>query len=198
MKFGLLMGSGDKTCQGYTGSLNHEHSDADQVSRWGVEFLRYDSCYAGTHSAVSRYTAMGEGLNATRGGGYGFIHFDIDNWGNEQVTTWGPDIADSWTTSIPIGASNKPSNSWAQMRHSFFKNIQSAVAQGPGHYNSPGELLLGRGLLTIEEEKTQFALWAVSKAPLIFTQNMTGMPPASEAILRNQGLIDVNQNTEGK
>jgi len=90
---------------------------------WGVEFVRYDSCYNGIHSAQSQYTQISEALNSTKSGGYGFIHFDIDNWGNEGVTTWGPGIADSWTTSVPIGASNQIGNAWAQMRHSFFKNI---------------------------------------------------------------------------
>lgn len=123
MHFGLLLGSGEKTCQGNTGSLGYEEKDAEQIGRWGVEFLRYDSCYAGTHSAESRFTAMSAALNTTRSGGYGFIHYDIDNWGNEQVTKWGPGIADSWTTSVPIGASNKPANAFTQMRHSFFKNI---------------------------------------------------------------------------
>jgi len=103
--------------------LGYEHKDAVSIREWGVEFLRYDSCYGGVSSAIDRYTAMSAALNDTRHKGYGFVHFDIDNWGNEQVTKWGPDIADSWTTSIPIGVSNKPANSWAQMRHSFFKNI---------------------------------------------------------------------------
>ena len=141
---------------------------------------------------------MSAALNTTRSGGYGFIHYDIDNWGNEQVTKWGPGIADSWTTSVPIGASNKPANAFAQMRHSFFKNIQSATAQGTGHFNSPGELLVGRNLLTDDEEKTQFALGAVSKSPLIFTANMTSMPFTSEAILKNAALIEVNQNQVGR
>jgi hypothetical protein len=52
--------------------------------------------------------------------------------------------------------------------------------------------------LTPDEEKTQFALWAISKAPLIFTANMTSMSFASEAILKNQMLIDVNQNQVGR
>lgn len=141
---------------------------------------------------------MSAELNITRHGGYGFIHYNIDNWGNEQVTKWAPAFADSWTTSIPIGASNKPSNAWAQMRHSFFKNLDYALAEGGTHFNSPGELLVGRGLLTPEEEKTQFALWAISKSPLIFTANMTQMSFASEAILKNQMLIEVNQNPVGR
>ena len=53
-------------------------------------------------------------------------------------------------------------------------------------------------MLTDDEEKTQFALWAVSKAPLIFTANMTSMPFTSEAILKNAALIEVNQNQVGK
>jgi alpha-galactosidase len=112
MKFGLLMGSGEKTCQGNIGSLGHEDRDAIKISEWGVEYLKYDSCYAGVSSAESRFTAMSKALNESRTGGYGFVHYDIDNWGNEQVTKWAPGIADSWTTSVPIGASNQPANAW--------------------------------------------------------------------------------------
>lgn len=83
MRLGVLLGSGEKTCGGYTGSLGYEMSDAVTIDKWGVQYLRYDSCYANTHSAISRYTDMGNALAAARSRGYGFIHYNIDNWGNE-------------------------------------------------------------------------------------------------------------------
>jgi alpha-galactosidase len=111
--FGLVLGSGSKTCMGYTGSLNNEMKDAKTIGVWGVEYLKYDNCYAEGVPAKTRYTNMGTALNETRGGGYGYIYYDVDNWGNADVASWAPGIADSWTTTIPLGVSNIPENSFA-------------------------------------------------------------------------------------
>lgn len=69
---------------------------------------------------------------------------------------------------------------------------------GPYHFNDPDHLLIGRGILSQEEEQTQFALWAISKAPLIITANLTTLPYDSQAILSNQWLINVNQDKLGQ
>lgn len=42
-----------------------------------------------------------------------------------------------------------------------------ATVAGPGHFNDPDMLLIGNGCLTVDEEKTQMALWSISAAPLI-------------------------------
>ena len=49
--FGILLGSGEKTCMGYEGSLGNEYRDAKTIAEWGVEYLKYDNCYAGVSSA---------------------------------------------------------------------------------------------------------------------------------------------------
>ena len=56
---------------------------------------------------------MSTALEDTNHGGFGIIYYDINNWGNEGITTWGPGIANSWSTSIPMGVSNKPENAFA-------------------------------------------------------------------------------------
>ena len=53
-------------------------------------------------------------------------------------------------------------------------------------------LEVGNGGMTINEEKTHFALWALAKAPLIIGCDLTNVRPESLAILKNKWLIDVN------
>jgi len=49
-------------------------------------------------------------------------------------------------------------------------------------------------MLTPEEEKTQFALWAVAKAPLFITADVVSMSAATLAVLQNPRLIEINQD----
>ena len=53
-------------------------------------------------------------------------------------------------------------------------------------------LEVGNGGMTIEEEKTHFALWALAKAPLIIGCDLTTVRPESLQILKNANLIAIN------
>lgn len=55
-------------------------------------------------------------------------------------------------------------------------------------------LEIGNGGLNDEEEKSHFALWAISKAPLIIGADLGSISPESLAILKNKDLIDINQD----
>ena len=46
--------------------------------------------------------------------------------------------------------------------------------------------------LTVVEEKTHFAMWALAKAPLIIGADLNDIRPESLAILKNADLIAVN------
>ena len=48
--------------------------------------------------------------------------------------------------------------------------------------------------MTLEEEKTHFALWAVMKAPLIIGADLRKIKNESLEILMNKELIAVNQD----
>jgi alpha-galactosidase len=51
--------------------------------------------------------------------------------------------------------------------------------------------------LTADEEKTHFALWAFAKAPLIIGADLDSISQDSLAILKNQELININQDRLG-
>jgi len=63
LKFGLTLGSGSKTCQGYFGSLKNELVDAGSLWSWGVDYLRYSNCFGEGIPAKDRYTSMSLALN---------------------------------------------------------------------------------------------------------------------------------------
>jgi len=174
----LTLGSGSKTCLGFPGSLDHDYVDAGLLYNWGVEYLRYQNCYPDGVSATQRFTKMGEALNFTQTRADP-IYYAIDNWGDGKAATWAPGVAHSWGTTIPYTLAAAHSNAWTWVASSYIKNSISAHSSGLGRYNNPGELLVGRGLLTADEEATQFALWAVAKAPLMYSANITDMSFAS-------------------
>lgn len=140
---------------------------------------------------------MGEALNFTQTSAAP-IYYAIDNWGDSKAATWAPDVAHSWGTTIPYFINAPHSNAWSWVQNSFIKNSLSALSAGPGRHNNPGELLVGRGLLSADEEATQFALWAVAKAPLLYSANITAMPFSSQNILFNANLISINQEPLNK
>ena len=61
------------------------------------------------------------------------------------------------------------------------------VREYSGNYgwNDPDMLEVGNGGLTHEEEKTHFALWAISKAPLILGCDLSKVSKESLDIIMN-------------
>ena len=83
---------------------------------------------------------------------------------------------------------------WFSIEYNFRESKKLAERSGPGGWNDPDMLEIGNGGLTVEEEKTHFALWAFAKAPLIIGCDLTSVREESLAILTNEGIIGVNQD----
>lgn len=74
----------------------------------------------------------------------------------------------------------------------------SAENASPGHWNDPDMLQLGNGVLTEEEEKTHFSLWAFAKAPLLLGNDLTNMTNSTQSLVMNEDLIKISQDGYGK
>merc|ERR1712046_127321 len=59
-------------------------------------------------------------------------------------------------------------------------------------------LLIGNGCITVEEEKTQMAIWAISASPLIMGNDLRNVSEALKAVLLNTHAIRVSQDPLGK
>jgi alpha-galactosidase len=200
LKLGIYEDAGLKTCAGFPGSLGHETTDAQTFASWGVDYLKYDNCYAGPGCSLNscsggtktpaqtRYTTMRDALAATGRP----ILFSLCNWGEENVWTWGANIGNSWRTTGDINAS------YGSMLSIFHSNVGLAPYAGPGHWNDPDMLEVGNGSLTATEARTEFSLWAEMAAPLIAGTNIASASSTTLSIYTNSRVIAVDQDSLGK
>ena len=160
--------------------------DAADYASWGVDYLKYDNCFNDDVPAIIRYPAMRDALIATGRP----IFYSICNWGEEETWKWAPNTGNSWRTTFDIN------DGWASIEYNFKLNQRHFEISGPGGWNDPDMLEVGNGGLTIDEEKTHFALWSLAKAPLIIGCDLTTVRNESLQILKNKSIIAVNQDPE--
>lgn len=105
-KFGIYSDAGARTCLGFPGSRGHEQADAQTFADFGVDFLKYDNCFAPPSDwIVDRYTAMRDALNETGRP----IVFSMCNWGvGDPWASWGPQVSCRATHELNIPAALVP------------------------------------------------------------------------------------------
>ncbi|MGC7098326.1 glycoside hydrolase family 27 protein [Amycolatopsis lurida] len=208
LKFGIYQVPTERTCAqrvgthpGSTGSKGHEVQDANTFASWGVDYLKYDWCSPeGTRDEqVARFTLMRDAVRATgrpivysiNPNSFHAITGDKYNWG-EVADLWRTteDLLDIWqngnVNSYPMGVGNVVD-----------VNAPLAAQAGPGHWNDPDMLVVGRPGLTLTESRSHFALWALMAAPLMAGNDIRTMSADVSAILRNPRLLAVNQDALG-
>ncbi|GIF64009.1 alpha-galactosidase [Asanoa ishikariensis] len=206
LKFGLYQVPVDRTCAQYfgaypgaTGSQGHEAQDARQFAAWGVDYLKYDWCSPnGTiQDQVTTFAKMRDALAAT---GRPIVYSINPNSIHAKTgpqRNWG-DVANLWRTTEDI------TNAWdTGQSNGYPMGIQNIVNvtvplanyAGPGSFNDPDMLEVGRGGMSDTEMRSHFALWAMLAAPLIAGNDVRSMTSATQTILKNQNLIAINQDS---
>jgi len=66
------------------------------------------------------------------------------------------------------------------------------ASAAPGGWNDPDMLEVGNAGLTLDEQKSHFAMWAFAKAPLIIGTDLKSIDDKYLNILKNEHLINVN------
>ncbi|MET7392898.1 ricin-type beta-trefoil lectin domain protein [Dactylosporangium sp. NPDC005572] len=208
LKFGIYQVPVDKTCAQYfgsypgaTGSQGHEAQDARQFAAWGVDYLKYDWCSPnGTiNDQVATFAKMRDALAAT---GRPIVYSINPNSIHAKTgpqRNWG-DVANLWRTTEDItNAWNTGQTNGYPMGIQNIVNVTVPLAgyAAPGRFNDPDMLEVGRGGMTDTEMRSHFALWAVMAAPLIAGNDIRSMSSATQAILKNQDLIAINQDSLG-
>ncbi|KAH3744287.1 alpha galactosidase [Pelomyxa schiedti] len=185
--FGVYSDAGYYTCAGRPGSLGYETQDANTYAKWGVDYLKYDNCNSDGTSPKERYPVMRDALNATGRE----IFFSMCEWGEEQPARWGADVGNSWRTTGDI------TDSWMRVIEILDKNNLWADFAGPGAWNDPDMLEVGNGGMSFEEYKAHFALWSLSKAPLLIGCDITAMSDETFSILTATEILALNQDSLG-
>jgi alpha-galactosidase len=202
LKFGIYNCAGSETCGGYPGGRGHEYQDARLYASLGVDYLKYDWCNTGKMNAPEAYKTMRDALyTAGRP-----IVFSLCEWGDNQPWEWGAEIGHLWRTTGDIyccydceyvvnkGEPNQWSawGVWPILR--MRKDIRKYA--GPGHWNDPDMLEVGN-CMNAAEDRSHFALWALSAAPLMLGNDLRKASKETIEIITNTEVIAVDQDKLG-
>ena len=206
LKIGLYSSPGPWTCGGCVASWQHEEQDARQYAAWGFDYLKYDWCtyndvVHGDHSLPTLkkpYEVMRAGLDKVGRD----IVFSFCQYGWGDVWKWGAATGgNSWRTTDDIV------DSWVSMSGNGFGEAGEEAFAGPGHFNDPDMLVVGKvgwgpqlhaTRLTPNEQYTHLSLWCLLDAPLLIGCDMTQLDPFTLGLLTNDEVIDVNQDPLGR
>ncbi|KAK7906918.1 hypothetical protein WMY93_015530 [Mugilogobius chulae] len=198
LKLGIYGDMGTYTCGGYPGTpLDKITLDAQTFAEWEVDMFKYDGCYSNDTEQAQGYPLMSKALNATgrpigyscswpayQGGLPPKVDYDLlgdicNLWRNYD------DIQDSWDSVLAIV-------DW------FFKNQDILIpAAGPGKWNDPDMLIIGNFGLSMDQSRSQMALWAIMAAPLFMSNDLRTLNSGARAILQNKMIISINQDPLG-
>jgi alpha-galactosidase len=119
-----------------------------------------------------------------------------------DVWTWGADVGGNlWRTTGDI------SDFWSLMSYIGFAQSDKAKYAGPGHWNDPDMLVVGKlgwgpnirdTRLTRNEQITHISLWSLLAAPMLLGCDMAQLDKFTLNLLCNDEVIAVNQDPLGK
>eukprot|EP01120_Amphizonella_sp_Union-15-10_P009643 TRINITY_DN36_c0_g1_i1.p1 TRINITY_DN36_c0_g1~~TRINITY_DN36_c0_g1_i1.p1 ORF type:complete len:414 (-),score=103.15 TRINITY_DN36_c0_g1_i1:32-1273(-) len=191
-KFGIYTDRGTKTCAGRPGSQGYEKIDADTYAKWGVDYLKEDSCYATQDHAAAfeQYGKMRDALNATGR----HIYFSLCGW-NTWYSPVGWSLGNSWRIAGDC-------NVWDNVLNAIDQNAPLADNARPGGWNDP-DMLIGStpgsaASLPPQQSRTMFSQWAVMAAPLLIGSNIRNLSPFDLETYTNTEVIAVDQDPLGK
>ncbi len=189
--------------------MGYEQQDADTWNTWGVDYLKYDLCgyrtllkempTVGREQHMKPYLVMKEALERQPRD----ICYSICQYGLEDVWTWGEEAGGNlWRTTGDLW------DRWDRVvRIGFVKQRPAVSYSGPGHWNDPDMLVVGKvgwgeGLrdsrLSADEQYAHISLWALLAAPLMIGGDLSCVDAFTLNLLCNNEVIAVDQDPLGK
>ncbi|KAB8210132.1 putative alpha-galactosidase A [Aspergillus parasiticus] len=205
--FGIYEDSGNLTCGGYPGSEGYEEIDAETFAAWGIDYLKLDGCnvypkegrtlqeeykylYGNWHDILSK---MQQPLIFSESAPAYFSMTDnLTDW--YTVMDWVPEYGELARHSDDILVYSGEGSAWDSIMTNYKFNTLVARYQRPGYYNDPDFLIADHPGLSLDEKRSQFALWASFSAPLIISAHIPDLSSEDLEYLTNQALIEVDQD----
>jgi alpha-galactosidase len=206
LKIGIYSSPGPKTCAGFEGSWKHEQLDAAQYAAWGFDYLKYDWCsYEGVQDRsqpeLARlekpYQVMRQALDHVDRD----IVFSLCQYGMGEVWRWGAEVGGNcWRTTGDI------SDQWKSMSSIGFGQAGHEAHAGPGHWNDPDMLVVGKlgwgqlrpTSLTANEQYTHVSLWCLLAAPLLIGCDLSQLDAFTFNLLSNDEVLAIDQDPLGR
>jgi alpha-galactosidase len=220
LKIGLYSSPGPWTCGGCVGSYQHEVQDAQSYAGWGFDYLKYDWCTYGELAedqaqAAKDIRVWGKGapdlaaeqlpyhvMRAALDQQHRDILFSFCQYGMGNVWEWGAEFGgNSWRTTGDI------TDSWSSMAGIGFNQSGHEKFAGPGHFNDPDMLVVGKvgwgpslhpTRLTPNEQYTHISLWCLLASPLLIGCDMTQIDDFTLSLLTNDEVLEVDQDPLGR
>lgn len=104
------------------------------------------------------------------------------------------DLAPMHTLFRPLAFAAQP---FATLTSQKMPSFSRPWTLGPGHWFDPDQLVIGNFGLSWEQARAQMALWSIWSAPLYMSNDLRSIEPEMAAILKNQKLIQVDQDPMG-
>ena len=205
LKAGIYISPGPNTCAGFVGSWQYEQKDAQRFAEWGFDYLKYDWCgYRKiapnpTLDDLKRpYSVMRKELDQVDRD----IVYSLCQYGMGDVWKWGAEVGGNcWRTTGDIR------DSWGSMAGIGFKQADLYSYAGPGHWNDPDMLVVGKvgwgpnlhpSRLTPDEQYTHISLWCLLASPLLIGCPIEQMDEFTAGLLTNDEVLEVNQDPLGR
>lgn len=210
-KFGIYSDVGNATCGDYPGSYGYEKLDAETFASWGIDYLKLDGCnvpnekegvseadnyinlYHKWHEILSD---MENPLNFSESApAYFASDSTLDEWYKvmDNMPPNGELARHSWDV-INYGAEG---NHWDSVMKNYAAHILLARYQSKLFTNDPDFLIADDTKLSLDERKSQFALWASFSAPLIISAYVPDLEDDVVKYLTNEDIIAVDQDSLG-
>ncbi|MBW4618050.1 MAG: glycoside hydrolase family 27 protein [Cyanosarcina radialis HA8281-LM2] len=199
LKIGIYSDAAELTCAGYIGSYGFEERDAQLWASWGMDFLKYDYCYAPSdrESAIERYDRMGAALQKT---GREFL-YSLCEWGGRSPHLWGRKVGGQmWRVSRDV------LDRWEDIEMGMDIAADLHDYSGPGGWNDLDMLVVGLNGsgqiagegLSFAEYQTHISMWCMACSPLMIGCDVRKLDRETAALLMNREVIAVNQDVLGR
>jgi len=174
------------------GKYSFATNDARQWAAWGVDHVKYDWF----PNDVPHVAEMSEALRKTGRD----IVFSLSNTG---IYDNAPDyvrLANLWRTTGDIN------DSWSSVSRIGFMQDRWAGYTGPGHWSDPDMLVVGKvgwgpnlhpTHLTPNEQYAHISLWCLLSAPLLLGCDIAQMDDFTLALLSNDEVLAIDQDSLG-
>jgi len=168
-------------------------ADARQWAAWGFDYLKYDW----SPIDPANVEEMGAALRAS---GRDIVYSLSNSAPFAEASDWAR-LANTWRTTGDIR------DNWQSMGAIGFSQSRWAPFAGPGHWNDPDMLVVGRvgwgpslhqSRLTPNEQYTHISLWCLLSAPLLIGCDLDRLDPFTLGLLTNDEVIALDQDPLGR
>jgi alpha-galactosidase len=175
------------------GKFSFAKQDAKQFAEWGFDYLKYDW----NPIEVPQVEEMADALKAS---GRDFVLSLSNHAPYDGAADWAR-LSNCWRTTGDIR------DTWRSMAGNGFSQDKWARFGGPGHWNDPDMLVVGKvgwgkklhpTRLTPDEQYTHVSLWCLLASPLLLGCDLTDLDDFTLGLLTNDEVLAVDQDALGR